>query len=248
MEDKLIGRNPILEALKAGADIEKILVKKEADGSLIPIINKAKAAGIPVSETDRRRLDEIAEGGNHQGIIAYTPVASYVSVEDILAAARRKGRAPFIIILDKITDPHNLGSIIRTANCAGADGVIIPKRGSVGLNATVAKTSAGAIEYTPVARVTNIARTIDDLKKEGIWIIGADMGGEPMYCIDMTGAAALVIGSEGKGISRLVREKCDFIAEIPMWGEINSLNASVATAVMMYEVRRQQEFGKKFKN
>lgn len=248
MADKLIGRNPVMEALKAGADIEKILVKKDAEGSVIPIIKKARAAGIPVCETDRRKLDEIAEGGNHQGIIAYTPVASYVSVDDILAAARKKGRPPFIIILDKITDPHNLGSIIRTANCAGADGVIIPKRGSVGLNSTVAKTSAGAIEYTPVARVTNIARTIDDLKEAGIWITGADMNGEPMYSTDLTGATALVIGSEGEGISRLVREKCDFIAEIPMWGEINSLNASVAAAVMMYEVKRQQEFGKNTKN
>lgn len=240
MNDKLIGRNPVAEALRAGADIEKILVKKDAEGSILPLIRQARTLGIPVSEVDRRKLDEIAEGGNHQGIIAYTPVAKYVEVKDILQSARDKGKAPFVIILDKITDPHNLGSIIRTANCVGADGIIIPKRGSVGLSATVAKTSAGAVEYTPVARVTNLARTIDDLKKEGLWIAGADMNGESMYKTDLTGALALVIGSEGEGISRLVREKCDFIAEIPMYGKINSLNASVAAAVLMYEAHRQQ--------
>ena len=244
MEDKLIGRNPVAEAIRAGADIEKILVKKDAEGSVIPIIKKARAAGIPVSEVDKRKLDEISGGENHQGIIAYTPVANYVSVADILASAREKGEAPFVIILDKITDPHNLGSIIRTANCTGAHGVIIPKRGSAGLSSTAAKTSAGAVEYTPVARVTNIARTIDDLKKEGLWIAGADMHGESMYSVNLTGALGLVIGNEGEGISRLVREKCDFIAEIPMWGKISSLNASVAAAVLMYEVKRQQSLQK----
>lgn len=241
MEDRIIGRNPVAEALKAGADIEKIIVKKDAEGSLLPIIKKARAAGIPVTEADRRRLDELSGGENHQGIIAYMPVESYVGVKDILAAARNAGETPFVIILDKITDPHNLGSIIRTANCVGAHGVIIPKRGSVGLNATVAKTSAGAAAHTPVARVTNLARTIDELKAEGLWIAGADMHGESMYKTDLTGALGLVIGSEGAGISRLVREKCDFIVEIPMWGKINSLNASVAAAVLMYEVKRQCE-------
>lgn len=242
MQDKLIGRNPVSEALKSGAGIDKIFVKKEPDGSLLPILKKARAAKIPVSEVDRRKLDDMAGGENHQGIIAVVPVAEYASVSDILEKAREKGRPPFVIILDKITDPHNLGSIIRTANCVGADGVIIPKHDSAGLNATVAKTASGATAYTPVARVTNISRTIDELKKEGLWIVGADMNGQPMYQVDMKGALGLVIGNEGEGISRLVREKCDFIAEIPMWGDIDSLNASVAAAILMYEARRQQDF------
>ena len=183
----------------------------------------------------------MAEGENHQGIIAVAAVCEYVSVKEILDRAREKGKAPFVIICDKITDPHNLGSIIRTANCVGADGVIIPKRNSVGLNAVVAKTSAGALEYTPVAKVTNIARTLDELKEEGLWIAGADMDGSLMYKNDLKGALGLVIGSEGEGISRLVKEKCDFLVSIPMFGEINSLNASVAAAILMYEVARQKE-------
>ncbi|MDD6214580.1 MAG: 23S rRNA (guanosine(2251)-2'-O)-methyltransferase RlmB [Firmicutes bacterium] len=242
MNDKIIGRNTVAEAIKAGREIDKLLIKKgEIEGSLLPIIKKAKSAGIPVIECDRQKLDQLAEGGNHQGIVAYTAVHSYASVSDILSAAEKKGHEPFIIILDKITDPHNLGSILRTANCVGADGVIIPKRNSVNLNSVVAKTSAGAIEYTPVAKVTNIAKTIDELKKKGMWIAGAEAGGTNMYETDLSGSVALLIGSEGEGISRLVREKCDFIVEIPMYGDINSLNASVAAAVLMYEVSRQRD-------
>jgi len=242
MEDKIIGRNPVMEAIRANREIEKIFIKKGgAEGSIVSIIKKAKEKGIIVTEVDKQKLDAMAEGGNHQGIIALVAVCEYVSVKDILNAAREKGKAPFIIICDKITDPHNLGSILRTANCVGADGVIIPKRNSVGLNAVVAKTSAGAIEYTPVARVTNIARTIDELKDEGLWIAGADMDGSVMYKTDLKGSIGLVIGSEGEGISRLVREKCDFVVSIPMYGDINSLNASVAAAVLMYEISRQRE-------
>lgn len=242
MNDKIIGRNPVMEAIKSGREIDKIIVKKgEIEGSLLPLIKKAKNAGIPVIEADRQKLDSLSEGGNHQGVIAYAAMHSYAEVKDILAAAREKGRAPFIIILDKITDPHNFGSILRTANCAGADGVIIPKRSSVGLSEVVAKTSAGAIEYVPVAKVTNIAQTIEALKKEGLWIAGAEAGGDVMYKTDLTGAIALVIGSEGEGISRLVKEKCDFLVEIPMFGDVNSLNASVAAAVLMYEIVRQRQ-------
>lgn len=241
MSDKIIGRNPVSEALKAGREIDKIIVKKgEIEGSLLPIIKRARACGISISEADRQKLDRLAEGGNHQGIIAFAAAHSYADVKDILSAAQAKNHDPFIIILDKITDPHNLGSILRTANCAGADGVIIPKHSSVGLNEVVAKTSAGAIEYTPVAKVTNIAQTIDALKKDGLWVAGAEAGGSPMCKTDLTGPIALVIGSEGEGISRLVKEKCDFIVEIPMFGNVNSLNASVAAAVLMYETLRQR--------
>lgn len=240
-EDKIFGRNPVLEAIKNHREIDKIMIKKgNIEGSLNVIIKKAKEAGIIVTEVDVKKLDAICEGENHQGVVAFVAVADYVSVNDILNSAREKGHPPFIIICDKITDPHNLGSIIRTANCVGADGVIIPKRNSVGLNMTVAKTSAGAVEYTHVARVTNIAQTIDNLKKEGVWVCGADMDGEEMKKCDLKGALAIVIGSEGEGISRLVKEKCDFIASIPMFGDINSLNASVAAAVLMYEAVRQR--------
>ncbi len=241
MEDKILGRNPVAEALRSGRAIDKILVKKGAyEGSIVPIIKKAKDAGVVIQEVDRAKLDAVAEGKSHQGVIAYVSAYEYVSVKDILAKARGKGEPPFVIICDKITDPHNLGAILRTANCVGAHGVIIPKRGSVGLNSIVAKTSAGAVEYTPVAKVTNIAMTLDELKKEGMWIAAADMDGEEMYKTDLTGSLGIVIGSEGGGISRLVKEKCDFIASIPMSGEINSLNASVAAAVLMYEAVRQR--------
>ena len=230
MNDKIIGRNPVLEAIRSGRSVDKILVKKgKYEGSIVPIIKKAKDAGIIIQE-----------GENHQGVIAYVSAYDYVSVKDILDKAREKNEPPFIIICDKITDPHNLGAILRTANCVGAHGVIIPKRNSVGLNSVVAKTSAGAVEYTPVAKVTNIANTIDSLKDEGLWIAAADMDGQEMYDIDLKGSLGLVIGSEGEGISRLVREKCDFIASIPMAGEINSLNASVAAGVLMYEALRQR--------
>ena len=241
MEDKIIGRNPVLEAIKAGRSIDKILIKKgKYEGSIIPVVKKAKEAGIIIQETERSKLDVVAEGGNHQGVIAYVSAYEYVSAEDILNKAREKGEAPFVIICDKITDPHNLGAIIRTANCVGAHGVIIPKRGSAGLNSAAVKTSAGAVEYTGVAKVTNISDTIEKLKKEGLWIAAADMDGQPMYEVDLKGALGIVIGSEGEGVSRLVKEKCDFIVSIPMRGEINSLNASVAAGVVMYEALRQR--------
>ena len=241
MEDKIIGRNPVMEAIRAGHEIDKIFVKKgAAEGSIVSIIKKAKERGIIVTETEKQKLDAMAEGANNQGIVALAAVCPYASVGDILQRAEEKGKPPFVIICDKITDPHNLGSIIRTANCVGADGIIVPKRNSVGLSAVVSKTAAGALEYTPVAKVTNIARTIDELKDKGLWIAGADMDGENMYQSNLTGAIGLVIGSEGEGISRLVREKCDFLVSIPMYGEINSLNASVAAAVMMYEISRQR--------
>lgn len=241
MSDKIIGRNPVAEAIKSGREIDKIMVKKgEIEGSLRPIIKKARDMGIPVIEADRNKLDQLADGGNHQGVIALAAAHDYASIDDIFKHAENKGHAPFIVILDKITDPHNFGSIIRTANCAGADGIIIPKRGSVGLNEVVAKTSAGAIEYVPVCKVTNIAQTIDALKDRGVWVAGAEAGGDTMYKTDLKGSMALVIGSEGEGISRLVKEKCDFLVEIPMFGDVNSLNASVAAAVLMYEIVRQR--------
>lgn len=241
MSDKIIGRNPVAEAIKSGREIDKIMVKKgEIEGSLRPIIKKARDMGIPVIEADKNKLSELAEGGNHQGVIAYAAAHDYASLEDIFKKAEEKGEPPFIVILDKITDPHNFGSIIRTANCAGVHGIIIPKRGSVGLNEVVAKTSAGAIEYVPVCKVTNIAQTIDLLKERGVWVAGAEAGGDTMYKTDLSGSMALVIGSEGEGISRLVKEKCDFLVEIPMFGDVNSLNASVAAAVLMYEVVRRR--------
>lgn len=241
MEDKIIGRNPVLEAIKSGRSIDKIFLKKgKYEGSIVPVVKKAKNAGIIIQEVDKAKLDQLAEGGNHQGIIALVSAYEYVSVNDILKRAAGKGEAPFVIICDKITDPHNLGAIIRTANCAGVHGIIIPKRNSVGINSIVAKTSAGAAEYTPVAKVTNIANTIEELKKEGMWFVAADMDGESMYDINLTGSLGIVIGSEGDGISRLVREKCDFIASIPMKGEINSLNASVAAGILTYEAVRQR--------
>ena len=242
MEDKIIGRNPVLEAIKSGKVIDKILIKKgRYEGSIVPIVKKAKENGIIVQEVAKEKLDALADGGNHQGVIAIVSAHEYATVEDILKKAADKGEPPFIIICDKITDPHNLGAIIRTANCVGAHGVIIPKRGSVGVNSVVVKTSAGAAMYTSVAKVTNIASTLDELKKAGLWIAAADMDGEEMYKIDLKGALGIVIGSEGEGISRLVREKCDFIASIPMAGEINSLNASVAAGVLMYEALRQRK-------
>lgn len=242
MEDIIIGRNPVLEAIKSGRTIDKILIKKgKYEGSIVPIVKKAKEAGIIIQEVDRAKLDIIAKGENHQGAIAYVSSYEYVSVGDILSIAEDKGEPPFVIICDKITDPHNLGAIIRTANCVGAHGVIIPKRGSAALNSVAAKTSAGAVEYTKVAKVTNLASAIDDLKERGMWIAGADMDGTEMYSVDLTGSLGIVIGSEGEGISRLVREKCDFIASIPMNGQINSLNASVAAGVLMYEALRQRK-------
>lgn len=236
------GRNPVAEALKAGTPIDKILISETARRETMgKIFALAKARGIPIQSVHAKKLAELAETEASQGVIAVCAAASYVSVEELLLRAEQKGTPPFLIIADEITDPHNLGAIIRTANAVGADGVIIPKNRSAGSNAVVAKTSAGAVSYTPVARVTNLGQTIDRLKQSGIWVTGADMSGEStLYQSDLTGPIALVVGSEGKGISRLVREKCDFLVQIPMFGEINSLNASVAAAVMMYEIVRQR--------
>lgn len=240
-QDKIVGRNPVREAIRSGRQIDKILIKKGAvEGSVTEIIKKARERGIIIQEVDKQKLNSLAEGENHQGVIAFAAMHEYVSVDDILSRARESGEEPFLIICDKLTDSHNLGSILRSANCAGAHGVIIPKRGSVSLNSVVAKTSAGAIEYTPVARVTNIAQTIERLKEKGVWIAGADMEGTEMYSAGLSGALALVIGAEGEGLSRLVKERCDFLVKIPMFGQINSLNASAAAAVLMYEILRQR--------
>ena len=242
-ENQLEGRNAVLEVLKSGRDIEKIMIQKgNVEGTIRRIAGMAKERGIVVQEAARQKLDEMSQTKNHQGVIAVVSEHEYAEVDDILRSAAEKGEKPFIIILDNITDPHNLGAVIRTAECAGAHGVIIPKRRSVGLTAVVGKTSAGALEYMPVARVTNIARTIEELKKQGVWVACADMDGEDYYDASLDGAIALVIGSEGEGVSRLVKEKCDFTVSIPMYGKISSLNASVAGALLMYEVVRQRNY------
>ena len=242
-ENQLEGRNAVLEVLKSGRDIEKIIVQKgNVEGTIRRIAGMARERGIVIQEAARQKLDEMSQTKNHQGVIAIVSEHEYAEVDDILRSAAEKGEKPFIIILDNITDPHNLGAVIRTAECAGAHGVIIPKRRSVGLTAVVGKTSAGALEYMPVARVTNIARTIEELKKQGVWVACADMDGEDYYDASLDGAIALVIGSEGEGVSRLVKEKCDFTVSIPMYGKISSLNASVAGALLMYEVVRQRNY------
>lgn len=239
---KIEGRNPVIEALKSGRQLDKILIKKgDIEGSAKKIVAMAKDKKVPVSFVEKSKLDLISETGSHQGVIAFAPAKDYVSVEKILEIAEKKGKNNFIIIADEITDPHNLGAIIRTANSAGADGVIISKHRSAGLTSVAAKTSAGAIEYTPVAKVTNIAQTIEKLKKNNVWVIGADMDGEnTIYEQDFSGNIAIVIGSEGEGISKIVKEKCDFLVRIPMLGEVSSLNASVAGALMIYEVVRHR--------
>lgn len=241
-EDRIEGRNPVMEALKSDREIDKILVQQgERHGSIVKIIAFAKEKKIVVQEVARQKLDALSAIGNHQGIIAFAAMHQYVEIDEILSKAAKKEEPPFVIIAEEITDPHNLGSILRTANAAGAHGVIISKRRSVGLTAAVAKASAGAVEYVPVAKVTNLSRTIEQLKKQGIWIVGTDTQGEQyLYQADLKGPIGLVIGSEGKGMSRLVKEKCDFLIKIPMKGEIDSLNASVAGGVVMYEVLRQR--------
>lgn len=235
------GRNSVMEAFRSGKTIDKLFVLNGCEeGSVRSIIREAKKQDTIINYVKKERLDQISETGKHQGVIAYAAAYEYAKVEDIFARAEEKGEAPFVIILDNIEDPHNLGAIIRTANLAGAHGVIIPKRRAVGLTATVAKTSAGALNYTPVAKVTNIAKTIEDLKEKGLWFVCADMGGTNMYDLDLKGPIGLVIGNEGEGVSRLVKEKCDFIASIPMKGDIDSLNASVAAGVLAYEIVRQR--------
>lgn len=235
------GRNAVIEAFRSGKTIDKIYVLDGCqDGPIMTIKREAKKHDTLIKYVAKERLDQLSETGKHQGVIAVAAAYEYAQVEDILENARQKGEAPFVFLLDNIEDPHNLGAIIRTANLAGAHGVIIPKNRAVGLTATVARTSAGALNYTPVAKVTNLGKTIEDLKKEGMWFVCADMGGTTMYDLDLKGSIGLVIGNEGNGVSRLVREKCDFVASIPMKGDIDSLNASVAAGVLAYEIVRQR--------
>ena len=235
------GRNAVIEAFRSGKTIDKLFVLDGChDGPVNTITREARKGDTIINYVSKERLDAMSKTGKHQGVIAYAAAYDYAEVGDILDVAKEKGEAPFIFILDNIEDPHNLGAIIRTANLAGAHGVIIPKRHAVGLTATVARTSAGALNYTPVAKVTNISATIEELKKEGLWFVCADMGGETMYNLDLKGPIGLVIGNEGEGVSRLVKEKCDFIASIPMKGNIDSLNASVAAGVLAYEIVRQR--------
>ena len=235
------GRNAVLEAFRAGKTIDKLYVQEGIkDGPVQSIIREAKKQDTIVNFVSRERLNQMSQEGRHQGVIAHAAAYEYAEVEDILKAAEEKGEPPFIFLLDGIEDPHNLGAIIRTANLAGAHGVIIPKRRASGLTAVVAKTSAGALNYTPVAEVTNLAATIEELKEKGLWFVCADMNGELMYRLNLKGPIGLVIGSEGDGVGRLVREKCDMVASIPMKGDIDSLNASVAAGVLAYEIVRQR--------
>ncbi len=235
------GRNAVIEAYRSGKTIDKLYVLDGCkDGPVMTILREAKKAGTIVNYVPKEKLDYLSQNGHHQGVVASAAAYEYAEVDDILDAARKKDEPPFVFILDGIEDPHNLGAIIRTANLAGAHGVIIPKHRAVGLTATVAKTSAGALNYTPVAKVTNIGSTIDELKKQGLWFVCADMGGDLMYGLNLKGPIGLVIGNEGGGVSRLVREKCDMTAAIPMNGNIDSLNASVAAGVLAYEIVRQR--------
>lgn len=235
------GRNACLEAFRAGKTIDKLFIQDGCqDGPVKSIIREAKKTDCIINFVSKERLDGMSESGKHQGVIAYAAAYEYSTVPEILERARRRNEDPFIILLDGIEDPHNLGAMIRTANLVGAHGVIIPKRRAAGLTATVVKASAGALNYTPVAKVTNIAKTMDELKKEGLWFVCADMGGEEMYRLNLKGPIGLVIGNEGEGVSRLVKEKCDFAAGIPMKGNIDSLNASVAMGVLSYEIFRQR--------
>ena len=235
------GRNAVIEAYRAGRPIDKLFILDGCqDGPILTIKREAKAKQTPVKFVTKERLDQLSETGKHQGVIAYAAAYEYATVEEILDNARQKGEAPFLFLLDNIEDPHNLGAIIRTANLAGAHGVIVPKNRAAGLTAVVAKTSAGALNFTPVARVTNLAKTIEELKKEGIWFVCADMGGTTMYDLNLKGPIGLVIGNEGEGVGRLAKEKCDMVASIPMKGDIDSLNASVAAGVLAYEIVRQR--------
>ena len=240
--DKLEGRNSVLEALKANRTINKIFViKGDREGSIRQIVAMARQKGIIITEVEKSALDSMSTSRSHQGVIALVAAKEYVEVDDILQIAQDKGQPPFIIILDEITDPHNFGAILRTANAVGAHGVIIPKRRAIGLTSAVSKASAGAVEYVPVARVTNISQTIEYLKKNNVWVVGTDATGEKaFYESDLKGPIAVVIGSEGEGMGKLIREKCDFVVNIPMEGEISSLNASVAAAIVMYEILKQR--------
>lgn len=241
MSEQIEGRNAVLEAFRSGKCVDKLFILDGCqDGPVRTIAREARKTDTIINYVTKERLDQLSETRAHQGVIAQVAAYEYSTVDEILARAEEKGEPPFLVLLDNVEDPHNLGAIIRTANLAGAHGVIIPKRRAVGLTSTVAKTSAGAINYTPVAKVTNIAKTIEELKEKGIWFVCADMGGETMYDLDLTGPMGLVIGNEGEGVSRLVREACDFTASIPMKGDIDSLNASVAAGVLAYEIVRQR--------
>lgn len=243
-QDLIIGRNAVAEAFKSTRTVDTLyLLRGEKNAALTRFAALCREAGGVVKEVDRKKLDSLCGGANHQGVAAFTAAHEYATVEDILDFAREKGEQPFVIVCDELEDPHNLGAIIRTAEAAGAHGIIIPKRRSVSLNFTVGKASAGALEYMRVARVANLPATLDDLKKAGLWIYGADMDGHGYRETDFSGACALVVGSEGKGIGRLVREKCDFIVSLPMYGKINSLNASVAAGILMYEIAAQRKNG-----
>lgn len=235
------GRNAVLEALRSEKPIDKIFVQDGCqDGPVRTIVREAKKRDVILNFVDKERLNHLSETGRHQGVIAYGAAYEYASVEDMLALAEKKGEDPFLILLDNIEDPHNLGAIIRTANLVGAHGVIIPKRRAAGLTAVVARTSAGALNYTPVAKVTNLKKTMEDLKEKGLWFVCADMDGDVMYDVNLKGPIGLVIGNEGEGVGRLVKETCDFVASVPMKGEIDSLNASVAAGVLAYEIVRQR--------
>ena len=235
------GRNAVIEAFRAGKTVDKLFVLEHCkEGSMNTVLREAKKHDTVINYVKKERLEQMSETGKHQGVIAYIAAYEYASVDDILKKAEEKGEPPFIVLLDDIEDPHNLGAIIRTANLAGAHGVIIPKHRAAGLTATAVKASAGAINHTPVAKVTNISKTIEELKDKGLWFVCADMGGTTMYELDLKGAIGLVIGNEGKGVSRLVKDKCDFVASIPMFGDIDSLNASVAAGVLAYEIVRQR--------
>ena len=240
-ENIIEGRNAVLEAFRSGKPVDKLYVLDGCqDGPVRTIVREARKHDTIIQFVEKERLAQLSETGRHQGVIAYAAAYEYSEVSDMLELARERGEDPFIILLDNIEDPHNLGAIIRTANLAGAHGVIIPKRRAVGLTATVAKTSAGALNYTPVAKVTNLKKTMEELKKGGLWFVCADMGGEALYDLNLTGPIGLVIGNEGEGVSHLVKETCDFVASIPMKGDIDSLNASVATGVLAYEIVRQR--------
>lgn len=242
-EENLIwGRNPVMEALKGGRKIDKMFViQGEPSGSLKPIVGKAKAGRIPITWCPRPKLDEMSEEANHQGVIAFISPKAYVEVEEMLDFARENEEEPFLVILDELTDVTNVGAIIRSAECCGAHGVIVPKRRSAMLNSTVSKISAGAMEHMMISQVTNITQTIDKLKKRGVWVVGADMEGENIYSTNLRGPIAIVIGAEGKGIGKLVKEQCDFLVKIPMKGKVQSLNASVAAGIMLYEKMRQEQ-------
>lgn len=239
----LFGRNAVMEALKADRTIDKLLIQKgEGEGSIIKIARLAKEKGILIQETEKAKLDEITGMQKHQGVVAYVAMQNYVEIEEILDEAKEKGEDPLILILENIQDPHNLGAIIRTAHNAGVHGIIIPKRRAVGLTAVVAKASAGAIEYMKIAKVSNIAQTIKKLQQNGLWVVCADMDGETMYQKDLKGPLAIVIGSEGEGVTQLTKERSDFVVSIPMYGKVTSLNASVAASLLVYEVVRQRNF------